>query len=301
MKILSLGYLGFETPQYADWLTFGPQVMGLGLGGRGPDGAVLLKMDDRKFRLALHPGDVNRVRYIGWELRDLHAFEAALEELTAAGQPFELASREQLQERGVAGMVRLEDPAGFPHEIYYGQAFWPNSFLRGRPMAGFLADELGLGHLILGVPEFTPQLHAFVVGILGFSVFSAFDFAEGGEGKIKRLEFYRCNRRTHVLGYAPFPGRKGLHHVGIDTLHLDDVGTCMDLCEQHQAPLVRTLGRNVMDDTVSFYFRAPGGFLVEYGSGARLVDDDDFIAQTPQAYPHIWGHKLLAEEILTDS
>lgn len=298
MQILSLGYLGFEGPGHEQWLTFGPEVIGFGIGGRGSDGAVLLKMDERKFRFAMHPGPVNRLAYMGWELRDVHAFEAAINKLERLGVAHTLATPAELRERGVAGMVRLRDPAGFMHELFYGQAFWPHSFVPGRPISGFVADALGLGHVVLGVPEFTNDLRAFAVEVLGFQVFSAFEFPLP-EGRRERIEFYRCNPRTHVLGYLPFPGLKGVQHVGIDTRHLDDVGTCLDLCMKRNVPISGSLGRNVMDDTVSFYCLTPGGFELEYGCGPKLYGEGEFIMQTPQQYPHIWGHALFPEHRAT--
>lgn len=298
MQILSLGYLGFEGRQHEKWLTFGPEVLGLAVAGRGLDGAVQLKMDERKFRFAMHPGSVDRLAYMGWELRDIHAFESALKKFDRLGVAHTLATPEQLRERGVAGMVRLTDPAGFSHELFYGQAFWPHSFAPGRPLSGFLAGTLGLGHVVVGVPEFTDDLRTFAVDVLGFEIFSAFDFPMPN-GRRERLEFYRCNPRTHVLAYVPFPGLKGVQHVGIDVLHLDDVGTCIDLCAKHNVPISQTLGRNVMDESVSFYLLTPGGFEIEYGFGATLYKEGEFLMQTPQHYPHIWGHVLVPENRAT--
>jgi hypothetical protein len=60
-----------------------------------------------------------------------------------------------------------------------------------------------------------------------------------------------------------------------------------------------TLGRNIMDDTVSFYFRTPTGFLVECGWGPRLEADSQFLAQMPDGQPHIWGHALSSENEAT--
>jgi extradiol dioxygenase len=298
MQILSLGYLGFEGPRHEEWLSFGPEVVGLAPGGRGSDGAVWLKMDERNFRFSMHPGPVDRLAYVGWELRDVHAFDAALEKLNRLGVAHSLATLDERRERGVAGMVRITDPAGFVHELFYGQAFWPHSFRPGRPISGFLAGEFGLGHVVLGVPEFTDELRTFAVDVLGFQIFSAFDFPMP-DGQRQRLEFYRCNPRTHVLAYVPFPGLKGVQHVGIDTLHFDDVGTCLDLCTKRKIPISMTLGRQVLDDTVSFYFLTPGGFELEYGFGPKLYREGEFILQTPQHYPHIWGHELVPEHRAT--
>jgi extradiol dioxygenase len=297
MKILSLGYLGFDTTRHEEWLDFGPRIMGLGLGHRGPDGAVYLKMDDRKYRFAFHPSKIDQVKYIGWELQDDRAFEAAIEELERKNVRYELASEALLAERCVSGMAALIDPAGFRHEIYYSQEFWPNSFIPGRPITGFLAEELGLGHMILGVPAFRDELRDFALGVLGFSIFASYPF-RFPDGTTQRLEFYKCNLRTHVFGYIPYPGRRGIQHVGVDLKSLDDVGLCLDLCEKHQVPISQRLGRNTMDDSVTFYFRTPTGFEIEYGAGPRLLDPDKVLMQKP-SHAHYWGHQITPENQAT--
>jgi extradiol dioxygenase len=294
MQILSLGYLGFEGSRYEEWLTFGPEILGLGLAERGADGAVCLKMDERKFRFAMHPGPIDRLAYMGWELRDVHAFDAFLKKFERLGIAYELAGPQLLRERGVAGMACVVDPAGYAHELFYGQAFWPYSFIPGRPISGFLAGSLGLGHVVLGVPAFTEDLRRFAVDVLGFQIFSSFEF-QMPDAQCARLEFYRCNARTHVFAYVPYPGLQGIQHVGIDTMHLDDVGTCIDLCAKHDIPISVTLGRNILDATISFYMLTPGGFELEYGFGATLYKEGEFLMQTPQHYPHIWGHVINTE------
>jgi len=50
------------------------------------------------------------------------------------------------------------------------------------------------------------------------------------------------------------------------------------------------LGRHTNDHMLSFYMRTPSGFEVEYGWGARTVDDAAWHVQRHQA-PSIWGHR----------
>jgi len=80
VKINTLGYLGFESPNHKEWESFGPEIFGLGLNEPGADGTVYLRMDDRHHRIALHPGSEDRLAYIGWELRDKKAFRDAIAE-----------------------------------------------------------------------------------------------------------------------------------------------------------------------------------------------------------------------------
>jgi hypothetical protein len=68
MDIIGIGYLGFETTKLDEWREYGPQVMGFGIGNTpesDPD-SLYFKMDDRRHRLAFHPGTIDRIAYIGW-------------------------------------------------------------------------------------------------------------------------------------------------------------------------------------------------------------------------------------------
>ena len=67
MDIIGIGYLGFETTKLDEWREYGPQVMGFGIGNTpesDPD-SLYFKMDDRRHRLAFHPGTIDRIAYIG--------------------------------------------------------------------------------------------------------------------------------------------------------------------------------------------------------------------------------------------
>ena len=97
MKINTLGYLGFESPNHKEWESFGPEIFGLGLNEPGADGTVYLRMDDRHHRIALHPGSEDRLAYIGWELRDKKAFRDAIAELESERSHFDLTLQEERQ------------------------------------------------------------------------------------------------------------------------------------------------------------------------------------------------------------
>src|SRR5271154_6354415 len=81
MQITGLGYLGFESPNPAAWRTFGPEVLGFGLAESPAEdpGGVYLRLDDRRHRIAIHPGPVDKLAYIGWEISGRLGFEEALD------------------------------------------------------------------------------------------------------------------------------------------------------------------------------------------------------------------------------
>jgi biphenyl-2,3-diol 1,2-dioxygenase len=56
--------------------------------------------------------------------------------------------------------------------------------------------------------------------------------------------------------------------------------------------LTTTIGRHVNDHMISFYSRTPSGFELEFGWGAREVDDRSWV-MTRHNRTAMWGHKSL--------
>lgn len=293
MRIRSLGYLGFESPRYKEWETFGPQILGLGLGEPGTDGTVRLRMDDRHQRISVHPGDEERLAYVGWELSDKAAFRAAFRELEDKGYPPRLGTSEEAAEREVQALARFKDPYGFVHEIFYGATFTSGSFLPGKPMTGrFVGGIDGVGHVVFVVPDITEELEEFVTGVLGMELFGDWT-ATLPDGRQTGPQFYRCNPRTHCLGYIAIPDMRGVQHIAIESTSLDDVGRAYDLVQERDMEITITLGRHMTDNLVSFYMRSPTGFDIEFGAGGSLLDET-FVQANP-SHSEAWGHKFVAK------
>jgi extradiol dioxygenase len=293
MDIRSLGYVGFSSPNGKEWEAFGPEVFGLGLADPGGDGTVYLRMDDRHHRIAIRPGDDEKLEYLGWELPSKAAFKQACRELESAGLPFELGEGPELLERRVQGFARFSDPFGFVHEVYYAPTFTAGSFRPGKPSAGFVADSQGVGHVVIVVPDFTEELDRFATEILGFKLFAGY-LASVPDGGVFGPQFFRCNARTHCLGYLAIPGMLGVQHICLEARSLDDVGKAYDIVQEREIPITMSLGRHMMDTMVSFYYRTPTGFDMEFGAGGDELDDETEIMLNPSA-PEVWGHKFLTE------
>jgi biphenyl-2,3-diol 1,2-dioxygenase len=56
--------------------------------------------------------------------------------------------------------------------------------------------------------------------------------------------------------------------------------------------LTTTIGRHVNDHMISFYCETPSGFELEFGWGAREVDDRSWV-MTRHNRTAMWGHKSL--------
>jgi hypothetical protein len=66
----------------------------------------------------------------------------------------------------------------------------------------------------------------------------------------------------------------------------------MYLAQDRGIPISASLGRHTNDHMVSFYMRSPSGFEIEYGFGARTIDDATWKVQ--QHYSgSMWGHRGL--------
>ena len=103
MDIIGIGYLGFESPNLDAWREYAPQVLGLGLGNApaGDPDSLYLRSDDRRHRIAFHPGPIDHIAYIGWEARGRQAFDAAVARFRATGVALEIGDDALREIRGV--------------------------------------------------------------------------------------------------------------------------------------------------------------------------------------------------------
>lgn len=286
MKITSLGYLRVESPDAKEWASFGPEVLGLGISEdvSGQQNTVALTNDDRPGRLQIVEGPTNRVSCIGWEVPAIGDLAEAVTLLEQAGIAVEVGTPEDARAAQVRKLVRFRDPAGFTHEVFYGQRVAPGSFRPGRGTAAFVTRGQGLGHVVLVVPDLEESLD-FYCNVLGFRISDEIDLGPD------RLVFLHVNRRHHSLALMGVPGMRGLHHLMLQVDDLDDVGRAYDLCLDREIPIAMGLGRHTNDRMFSFYVRTPGGFDIEYGWGADLVEDTGEWVVTHMTAPSVWGHR----------
>jgi hypothetical protein len=66
-SVHSLGYLVVETTDLDRWRELAVDVLGMAV-GTGPDeSALYLRLDDRPYRLVVHPGQTERLVTVGWD------------------------------------------------------------------------------------------------------------------------------------------------------------------------------------------------------------------------------------------
>jgi len=289
MNIIGIGYLGFESAKLDAWREYGSEVMGFQI-TRSPESdpdSLYFKMDDRRHRLAFHPGTIERLVYIGWEVRNRLDFLAAVERLGKHQVEYIVGDAELCETRGVKELVRFRDPVGYQHELFYAQKWLPRSFLPGRPHGGFVCDERGVGHLVLMTPEFTEELEHFMIEIMGMQWYG------WGAGKGK-TEFFRSklnNQTSHDIAYGLAPGRMGIQHIGLFVNSVRDVGETYDLVKEKDLDMLMTLGQHCQDPHLSFYHFTPSGFAIECIAELEPWQGDPYELNPEKL--STWGHKMV--------
>jgi 2,3-dihydroxybiphenyl 1,2-dioxygenase len=284
-RVAQLGYLGFEVSDPGAWAAFATGVLGLTVAGRGEHGALSLRLDGHAHRLFVEPGPADDVVFIGWQVDDEPAFAQAVERLRAAGVDVSLGSEGDAARRHVARLARFRDPGGVPTEIFFGPEMAAAPFRSSVVPAGFVAGDLGLGHVVIAARS-QEESRAFYCDVLGFRVSDR--IVAEIHGYHADMLFLHVNRRHHSVAFGARQD-KNIHHFMLEVRSMDDVGLAFDRALRAGARIMHTLGRHPNDGMFSFYARTPSGFQFEVGWGGRDVDDATW---EPAVHDRIseWGH-----------
>jgi len=280
IPLQSLGYVGINTDNLAQWLDFGPQLLGLQVAERAAK-RLTFRMDDWASRMQVEDNGKTGLQYIGWEVADNAALQALAAHLTQHTIDVHSGSRSLVEQRGVADLIWVHDPAGNRLEFFYAAKRADSRFCPGRNIAGFRTGTLGLGHVVL-MCERLDMLLPFYTDVLGFRVS---DYVQTPF----RATFLHINARHHSLALVEFP-RSGVHHLMLELLQLDDVGHAWDLAQQRGERIGVTLGRHSNDYMLSFYTESPSKFMVEIGWGGRQIQPEGWQPVELTQGPSNWGH-----------
>jgi 2,3-dihydroxybiphenyl 1,2-dioxygenase len=281
MNIRALSYVGAEVTDVDAWERFGTEF--LGMPGTRDGDRLRLRMDERAYRFDLRSGPTDRLLWLGWEVSTKADLEAAVAELRGSGVDVAAGSAEEAQDRGVIELAVFHDPAGNRNELFYGQQADFRPIVLTRPMSGYLTDELGMGHAVIGVTNFQ-DCFRFYVDTLGFRVSDTFR---------NFIAFLHCNPRHHSLALVE-TDKPGLRHVMLETRSIDDVGLAMDIARKG-GYMTRTLGRHTNDKAVSFYVETPSGWEIEYGWSGLQLDDEVWIVRQLIGPTSLWGHDTVGD------
>jgi 2,3-dihydroxyethylbenzene 1,2-dioxygenase len=289
--VTELGYIGFDVSDLEAWRAFATQILGVEY--IADDAGVRVRMDYWHQRIALHQGASDDLRYMGFRLAGPDDFWAMQRQLNGLGVRFEVGSAAEAEERHVLELLRLEDPAGLPVELFHGpQVDRHAPFHPARAMHGkFVLGASGLGHMIIrerGVAA-SERFYREALGMRG-SVEARMRMA----GQQIAPMFMHCNARGHSIAFG-IPGfTKRIQHFMIEVDSLDDVGLTYELAKEHKVPILMGLGRHQNDNMVSFYMQTPSGFFCEYGwGGTPALEQSEYNPRGDS-----WGHELLDPSLL---
>jgi 2,3-dihydroxybiphenyl 1,2-dioxygenase len=283
--VAQLGYLGFEVSNLAAWESFATNVLGLAIVNRQDGGAFGLRMDGHAQRFFITPGKADDLSVLGWEVLGDAELRAVTERLRAAGVDVREGTPAEAASRQVARLIRFVDPGGLPTEIFHGPALATEPFRSKVVTSGFVADDQGLGHLVISANS-QEESHRFYCDVLGFRLSD--HIICDIHGFHVNIAFFHTNARHHSVAFGDRQ-RKRLHHFMLEVRSMDDVGLAFDRSLKSGVRIMQTLGRHPNDRMFSFYAKTPSGFQFELGWGGRHVDDATW---TPTTYDHIseWGH-----------
>ncbi|MGQ0804149.1 MAG: VOC family protein [Actinomycetota bacterium] len=282
VAIRGLSYIGISSSRLEEWEEYACNLLGMSRAESDDSDTLLLRMDDRGFRIAVHRNDLEGLAYMGFEVAHAAAFEAAKASLEAAGITTREVPPDSRRARQTTDLFRTEDPAGNVIEIGYGQRADAAPFVSPRGVRFVSDSRVGMGHVVLLVADYEANVD-FYTRVLGFR-FS--DLMTLGESP---MAFLHCNERHHSVAIVGAGADVGLHHLMVEVQTLDDVGRAYDEALERRVAIEMSLGRHSNDQVISFYGCTPSGFSVEYGWGGLRVDDETWIV-TELDRPSIWGH-----------
>jgi 2,3-dihydroxybiphenyl 1,2-dioxygenase len=296
-EIQCLGYIGIGTRDLHAWERYATEVVGLEMGAR-QEKTLLLRMDDHRFRLAVHESETEDVLYLGWEVPEHASLDRLEAQLRRARIECRRGTEAERRERQVVDLVIFRDPDGLVHEAHYGALVLTDKPFRSPlALSGFETGAQGLGHAFLSVRSYDKAL-SFFQGVLGFRISDYIEMPTipGVPPDPPPMTFLHCGGgrvRHHSLAIATFPGSKRLNHVMLEVRTVDEVGRAFYRAEEHGVSMLMSLGRHSNDRMFSFYMDSPSGVAVEYGCGGIDIDDETWVVKMHKT-AEAWGHAPMA-------
>ena len=293
-ELRGLGYLRIQTQDVPRWREL--LLDGLGMAeGSGPEqDGFYARVDERRSRIQVLPGDSDKALAVGWEVRDEFALERVREAVEKSGRTVEVLSHKEATYIDAKGAIAFEDPSGTRLEVFFGPVL-DHSPVVTRFAGRWVTGRHGLGHVVLPSANFA-ETYEFYTQVLGFLPRGSIRLDEDG---LVRVRFLGINERHHSLALCPAPPNEepGLVHLMTEVDTLDAVGQALDRVNRMDFSISSTLGRHTNDKMISFYVRAPGGWDLEFGTEGMLVDERFYTSEeiTADAY---WGHDQTGSEPL---
>jgi extradiol dioxygenase len=293
VSVSELGYLGLGVSDIKAWHGLATQVYGMQVVAGDAGATSYLRIDAHHHRVELRADGKDDLEFAGWEVPNAEVMQRIAQQLEDGGVKVVAGTRDEADQRRVLGLIKCVDPSGIPTEIYFGHPVNPVPFFPTRPISGFKTGGMGLGHMLVHVQDLDASVR-FYRDLLGFRISDFTDVAT--PAGVVRLAFLHCNPRHHSIAFMQNPAApKRMHHIMFESMSLADVGTGRDICLDRGIPIAVDLGCHMNDQMVSFYMANPSGYALEYGWGARTIDDATWQAEHYSSVESIWGHPQLRE------
>ncbi|WP_157215124.1 VOC family protein [Flavisphingomonas formosensis] len=290
MSVAALAYIIFESPNADGWAAFLQNTVGLAPAAVAGEG-LFFRLDDAAWRINVRPGATERFAVAGLELASNAQLDACVERLRAAGAPAD-ENPALAAARGVLRLVQSADPCGNAIELIVGRTLGYEHFASPAGVSGFVAGDMGLGHVVLPAPEIEAARH-FWLETIGLGLTDTMTFTLVPEIGPQTLYFMHAdNARHHSVALFEAPSPTGLIHFMLEARTIDDVGRFIDRCERDGVHIASQFGRHSNDRMMSVYVMTPGGSMLEFGCDGLQIDWRSWIPTT-SLVPDLWGHKFM--------
>ena len=300
MEMRGLGYIGIATRDVAGWRSLMVDVLGVGESA-GPPGAngdtLYLKMDDRTWRIAIHPGEDEDVRVRGLGATRRGGVRPRSRALQRSGVKVRPGTDALRAARGVQDVAQFDDPFGNHHELFYGAMI--DEFVFVPPSGGTRVSSPTVS------ASATRSMSCLRATTRSTSSVGSWASGSPTSSRGGPTAPYSCARRRAITVSRyidlPIPGGPGLNHFMIEAKTLEDVGRAYDRAMDARVNIVNSLGQHSNDPMLSFYVQTPSGFNVELGWKGLMVDDSNWTVRTYTGRGEMWGHRGVYMDDIADA
>ena len=290
---MQLAYLGLEVSNLSAWQIFARNILGL-MQNESDGNTITFRMDEYVSRLILSEGPKDDLNFAGFALSTPDELSSLNNRLLAAGHKVNELSQAELVSRPFISGFYCIDPFGHRFEFGCGLVTELVKPFVSPTGVRFVAGDLGIGHIALSATD-DSKAKEFYQNIMQFKFSDTINLFELGADI--SATFYHCNPRHHTLATLNVDQPKKLQHFMVELDDIDDVGRAYDRCMDQDIPLATTIGKHVNDKMISFYVISPSGFAVEVGTGGRLIDDKNWVAEHHETGSY-WGHRVTVEDFV---
>jgi catechol 2,3-dioxygenase len=287
-SITRIGHVELLVPNLEKCRWFYVDLIGLVESEASPGELYLRGVEERwHHSLVLRQGQAPLAGHIAFKLSSAEDLDRAREYYEALG--LRVQRMRAGQERGLGEAIRVQDPLGFPLELYYEMEEVERHLQKFHLHRGVAPARID--HVNVFYHDVEAAYDYYVRG-LGFTLTEYVEDVDGSRWAIW------LERKNNVHDIAVMTGEgPRLHHVAfwlygaLDVIRLCDLLASVDL----QDSIERGPGRHGLSNALFLYVRDPAGHRVEFYTSDYLVADTDWRpirwSIKDRRYTNFWGHR----------